>query len=131
VAKPTCFIIDDDPDDREIFAMALDSIGGLQCEMAANGIQALEKLKTGEIPSYIFLDLNMPLMSGKDCLVEMNRIPQLKHVPIIIYSTSSENRDIKETKELGAFDYIVKPTSLTELVSILTGIFDKAQQHSQ
>jgi CheY-like chemotaxis protein len=125
MSKSTCLIVDDDPDDREIFAMALESIGGMDCESASNGMQALDLLKSGAVPSFIFLDLNMPLMSGRDCLIEMNRLPQLKHVPIIIYSTSSEIRDIKETKELGAFDYITKPTSLKELVNILTDIFKK------
>ena len=73
-----CFIVDDDEDDREIFAIALqDADKSYKCLTAINGKEALEKLKSDEtlIPDFIFLDLNMPFMSGIQFLVEIKKVP--------------------------------------------------------
>ena len=60
--KKTCFLIDDDVDDQEIFIMALDQLDiEFQCTVAHNGTEALQRLKKEAVlPDYIFLDLNMP-----------------------------------------------------------------------
>ena len=124
----TCFLIDDDADDREIFAMALeDADRSSKCVTAKNGVDALEKLNCNDkfIPDYIFLDLNMPMLSGKECLKELKKIPRLNHVPIIIYSTSSHEKDIAETKQMGASYFLTKPSSIKVLTSILTKIIEK------
>lgn len=124
----TCFLIDDDPDDREIFAMALeDAHKSYNCVTAKNGVDALEKLNSNEkfVPDYIFLDLNMPMLSGKECLKELKKISRLSHVPVIIYSTSSYEKDIEETKQLGASYFLTKPSSIKVLTDILTRIIEK------
>lgn len=116
--KITCFLIDDDDDDQEIFSLALNNIDeAINCVTANDGIDALNQLSLNDdfIPDFIFLDLNMVRMNGRECLVEIKKIQRLQQVPIIIYSTSSEQKDISETKELGAADYIVKPPSMTQL----------------
>lgn len=116
--KITCFLIDDDDDDQEIFSMALSNIDdAIDCVTANDGIDALNKLSSDNtfIPDFIFLDLNMVRMNGRECLVEIKKIQRLQKVPVIIYSTSSEQKDISETKRLGATDYIVKPPSMTQL----------------
>jgi DNA-binding response OmpR family regulator len=116
--KITCFLIDDDEDDQEIFTLALNNIDeAISCVTANDGIDALNKLSLNDnfTPDFIFLDLNMVRMNGRECLVEIKKIQRLQQVPIIIYSTSSEQKDISETKELGATDYIVKPPSMTQL----------------
>jgi CheY-like chemotaxis protein len=114
----TLFIIDDDADDRELFIEALQEIDdSIICYTAHNGEDALKKLG-GELPhtpDYIFLDLNMPRLNGKQCLFEIKRIDNLKHIPVIIYSTSSEQRDIEETKRLGAAHFLTKPNTFDEL----------------
>lgn len=114
----TCFLIDDDDDDQEIFALALSNIDEeINCITANDGIDALNKLSVDETftPDFIFLDLNMVRMNGRECLVEIKKIQRLQKVPVIIYSTSSEQKDISETKLLGATDYIIKPPSMTQL----------------
>lgn len=116
--KITCFLIDDDDDDQEIFTLALNNIDeAISCVTANDGIDALNKLSLNDnfTPDFIFLDLNMVRMNGRECLIEIKKIQRLQQVPIIIYSTSSEQKDISETKELGAADYIVKPPSMTQL----------------
>lgn len=113
--KIICFLIDDDDDDQEIFSLALSNIDeNIDCITANDGIDALTKLNKEEqfTPNFIFLDLNMVRMNGRECLSAIRKIPRLDHIPVIIYSTSSEQNDITETKNLGAADYIVKPPSM-------------------
>ncbi|RPE14117.1 response regulator [Chitinophaga lutea] len=122
-----CLLIDDDKDDQEIFKLALQDINEhIVCLTVDNGMEGLQLLRRNEsfVPGHIFLDLNMPRMSGKDCLAALRSIPRLAEVPVVIYSTSSDPRDIRETKELGATDYIVKQYSLASLKEILRRYFN-------
>jgi CheY-like chemotaxis protein len=131
--KKTCFLIDDDIDDQAIFALALDEVEmPVRFVVANNGIEALEKLRTNEsfVPDFIFLDLNMPRMHGRECLAEIKKIDRLEDVPVIIYSTSSDPRDVVETKQLGAAEYIVKPSSVSTLSELLKGIFKGGRESS-
>ncbi|RWW99680.1 response regulator [Flavobacterium cerinum] len=120
----SCFLIDDDDDDREIFALALENAHGVsRCIMAKNGVDAVKIVNEADfIPTYIFIDLNMPLMSGKECLLALKK-SRLSSVPVIVYTTSSNCKDVEETKKLGAAHYLVKPTSVTALTGILSDIF--------
>ncbi|MFD2570569.1 response regulator [Spirosoma soli] len=114
----TCFLIDDDEDDQEIFALALKKVSSsIACSFADDGTDALRKLQQDETftPQYIFLDLNMPGMNGKQCLSELKKINRLQHTPIIIYSTSSESKDVQETQQLGASGFITKPALVSAL----------------
>ncbi|MCD0465165.1 response regulator [Flavobacterium sp. ENC] len=122
-----CFLIDDDEDDRDIFALALTRANADSTFITAtNGEDALDVLRKQPdfVPDYIFLDLNMPLMDGRACLTELRKQARLDSVPIIIFTTSSYSKDIEDTLQLGASHYLVKPTSLSELVSILTSFFE-------
>lgn len=125
--RKTCFLIDDDLDDQEIFALALNQISDkFECSFASNGYEAVLKLN-GEapLPDFIFLDLNMPRMNGKECLKELRKMGHLDAIPIVIYSTSSSALDVKETQELGAAAFITKPFSLIELAGKLEAFFQK------
>jgi CheY-like chemotaxis protein len=66
--QKTCLLVDDDEDDKEIFSLALTEANpSIKCVVASDGHEALSLLRDGSfIPDYIFLDLNMPLMSGKE-----------------------------------------------------------------
>ena len=116
-----CLLIDDDADDREIFSLALSEADPeVECVMAGSGFDALEKLKPAAfVPDFIFLDLNMPGMTGRECLKEIRRMDRLDNTPVIVYSTSSVSRDVQETRKMGANDYISKPTSISELTALL------------
>lgn len=129
----TIFLIDDDVDDRQIFLSALNTIdSSIMLVTASNGIDALEKINVepkgssvgpaNELftPDYIFLDLNMPYMSGKKCLGQLREIERLKNVPIIIYSTIKKDYD-----DLGsglASGFVTKPKSMEEIIKVLSGI---------
>lgn len=120
-------MIDDDSDDQEIFALALEEVlTSYRCVTAKNGVEALEKLRSGDIkPDYIFLDLNMPRMNGKQCLAEIKKESTLNNIPVIIYSTSSESRHKEQMISMGASAFVTKPPVIPELIASLKDVFDK------
>ena len=121
----TFFIIDDDPDDQELFIEALQGIDEFcKCITAFDGEEALQKLinNTLHLPDFIFLDLNMPKMNGKQFLAEVKKNSRISTIPIIIYSTSAEKRDIQETTQLGAVFFLQKPNRFEDLSRALRDI---------
>jgi CheY-like chemotaxis protein len=121
----TCLLVDDDDDDKEIFCLALQKVDpSIKCVTASDGREALSILDEEPfVPEYIFLDLNMPLMDGKECLKEIKKRNHLKHIPVIIFSTSSAGKDIEDTKKLGAKSFITKPPLVETLAEKLSDIF--------
>jgi CheY-like chemotaxis protein len=119
-----CLLVDDDEDDREIFCLAIQKIDpSMQCVTARDGLDALSILKNETfVPDYIFLDLNMPLMNGKECLREIRKQDRLKEVPVIIVSTSLADKDKEDTKNLGASAFITKPPLVSALASKLLDV---------
>ena len=117
----TFFLVDDDDDDHELFQIALEAADpSIRCVTAMNGQEALDMLQNPALsPDYIFLDLNMPLMGGRECLAELKRNPDLSGIPVVIFSTSSDPKDREETRMLGAVDFITKPSKIYELTALL------------
>ncbi|RYY46205.1 MAG: response regulator [Chitinophagaceae bacterium] len=100
-ADKTILIIDDDPDDRSLFAEVLsEADGSFSCVQAGCGDEAVDLLlKAGaRLPLFIFLDVNMPLMNGWQCLSPLRKMERLKAVPIIIYTTSKSDKIKKGQK---------------------------------
>ncbi|WP_211999979.1 response regulator [Chitinophaga sp. HK235] len=124
-------LVDDDVDDRMIFGDVLkELVPDIIYNEAINGEDALERLGNGLVPDLIFLDLNMPRINGKQFLAEIRQIDHLKHIPVIIYTTSSHESDKRETRELGAAYFITKPNSLHELNQLLKGILEHTIQYT-
>jgi len=118
-------LVDDDVDDILIFKEVLQDINPfINFSSAADGQEALSILKTQDtkLPDVIFLDLNMPRMDGMECLTALKKDKELRHIPVIMYTTSSRSKDIEETMQKGAVCFITKPTNLKELKSILSSI---------
>ncbi len=121
----TFFIVDDDVDDQELFIEALQVIDkDCKCITASDGEEALQKLseEMPKMPDFIFLDLNMPRMNGKQFLTELKSNKDMWDIPVVIYSTSSEKKDMEETAELGAAYFLQKPNRFDDLSSALTDI---------
>ena len=106
--------VDDDVDDQLLFAEALkELIPVVTYDIANNGVEAfvyLESAATSDLPSLIFMDLNMPLMNGLQFLEKFQRDERLKHIPLIVFTTSNSPIDLEVTKRLGARLYITKPS---------------------
>jgi CheY-like chemotaxis protein len=118
LTKRTFFIIDDDGDDVEFFREAIEKFcPGAKCHSAGNGEEGLEKLKSGTInlPDFIFLDLNMPLADGRTCLKKLKADKELQHIPVIIFTTSSNPKDKVDTRQMGAEYFLTKPVSFKKL----------------
>jgi CheY-like chemotaxis protein len=114
-------LIDDDEDDQEIFLTAMKELPpGPVCTALSSAETALKVLISRQmVVDLIFLDLNMPIMNGKEFLKELKKNEGLKQIPVIVFSTSSHYDTIRETKELGAQDFITKPEKFDRLVTIL------------
>ena len=121
----TIFLIDDDADDREVFAGALSSVNPTITLMTAvDGVDALQKLKENfpQLPDVIFLDLNMPGQTGKEGLRQIRSNSDYNDIPVIIYSTSNSHTEIEDCYREGANLYVVKPFHFNELISTLQKI---------
>lgn len=103
-------LIDDDADDREIFALVMQNLDPTAVTgQAEDGYDALNKLNDDQYtPELIFLDLNMPKMHGLECLRQIRDIGRFNSLPVIVFSTSSSPHDISASQASGATDYIVK-----------------------
>lgn len=118
-------LIDDDEDDREIFLEALKSISEPVNYILFNDAQkAMQQLNDGILePDLIFLDLHMPKITGQEFLTDIKKIDRLKKIPVVVVSTHPSDVMKGMILELGAKDYITKPNSFNELVSLLQSIF--------
>lgn len=118
-------LIDDDEDDRMVFSNAVESLNAeIQCETATDGADALALLneKLLFFPDYIFLDLNMPGMTGFQFLSKLKAISVLRTIPVVIYTTSGHDRDVEKAFSLGASGFITKPNSYEVLKKTLRKI---------
>jgi len=132
--KLTLVIVDDDPDDRELFIEAVSELGNdLECIEFPGGLEILSRLKgdKGFRPDYIFLDMNMPLMNGKECLVELRKLKELDSAQIIIYTTSQRQDDVKIMLELGANAFLIKPSVFSHLRTAIKYILSGEKDPSQ
>ena len=114
--------VDDDPDDYDIFCDALKTAKPKsKCLHVEDGQAAIDFLndRISTLPDYIFLDINMPIMGGKECLMKIKQNPKLKMIPVFMYSTTTSPIEINECKKLGAQDFIVKPATFRNLVNTL------------
>ncbi|NEQ50708.1 MAG: response regulator [Leptolyngbya sp. SIO3F4] len=86
--------------------------------VAGNGLEALEKLRNGEVPHprICLLDLNMPKMGGIEFLHEVRKEPELMNLTVFIMTTSNEESDKLEAYNLNVAGYIVKPLSMSKFI---------------
>jgi len=118
-------LADDDEDDRMIFTEIVAQMeDNIHLRTVSDGQQLIQLLsdKGASLPDVIFLDLNMPSKNGKQCLKEIKTSPSLRHLPVIIYSTSAAEKDINDTYKQGASLYIQKPSNIKGLKKTLTNV---------
>ncbi len=126
----TCYLIDDDIDDQEIFEMAIRKVdANADVRLANDGIEGLQILRENRtfVPDFIFLDINMPKMNGIQCLPEIKKLDHLRDSKIVMYSTSSDESVKQATTQLGADGFLVKVPKLSSLVNHLSLILKKGE----
>ncbi|MGZ3846712.1 MAG: response regulator [Flavisolibacter sp.] len=118
-------LIDDDRDDAELFKEALweinSSIAFEHYDDSKTGLHVLLE-KFTDLPDVIFLDINMPIISGWQCLTEFKKTEHLKHIPVIMFTTSSQDRERGIAKELGADGFITKPSEYKALKELISSV---------
>jgi CheY-like chemotaxis protein len=112
----TIMLVDDGDGDRALFHHILQTIDpSLQYVTATDGEHGLDYLLTAEIlPDYIFLDINMPRMSGMELLEKIKNIERLSHIPVIMYSTAQPWVYEQDAKRLGAVAALEKKMDFNE-----------------
>jgi len=110
-------LADDDDDDRMIFEHAFNEVRiAHTLDIVDDGYALIHYLENAaELPDIIFLDMNMPGKSGKECLREIRANPKFREVPVVIYSTSASAADLEDTFVAGANVYVKKPNDFLEL----------------
>tara|TARA_R110002124_G_scaffold238979_1_gene404225 strand:+ start:831 stop:1277 length:447 start_codon:yes stop_codon:yes gene_type:complete len=120
--KLSLLLADDDLDDCDFFKDALKEISTQATLSTVNdGVELMNLLLSEQepYPDIIFLDLNMPRKSGLECITEIKAIDKLKHIPIIIFSTSLDKLVVNQLYEIGAYYYIQKPGGFTILKKVI------------
>jgi two-component system response regulator len=123
---PFILIAEDDADDRFLLETAFDECGFCdQIVFVENGVELLDFLRgqqaptTCRYPAFILLDLNMPKKDGREALKEIKQHPLFRRIPVVVFTTTKNEKDISRCYELGANSYIVKPVSFDDLVSVI------------
>ena len=120
-------LADDDKDDRLFFKDVIDQINiKTKLLIFNNGQELMDYLLRPDVvlPHLVFLDLNMPIKNGMECLEEIRKTDPLRNLVVAIYSTSSSEKDIENTFIRGANIYINKPNSFNELKKVIKKIIE-------
>jgi len=129
----TVVLVDDDSDDRLIFEDAFSKLkiksNLVQFQNGLEAIQYFEKEDT-KVPHIIFLDLNMPIMTGIEALQILRKDKKYRNVPIAIYSTSNAESDKEATLVSGANIYITKPNDYSKLKQVLESVMKIQWQYN-
>ncbi|MET3881802.1 CheY-like chemotaxis protein [Chitinophagaceae bacterium OAS944] len=132
MTKQPILIAEDDADDRYLIQTAFSEIGHPeQIDFVENGIEVFSYLdniyanndhEEKALPGFILLDLNMPKKDGREVLKELKQHPVFKKIPVIVFTTTKNEIEIRRCYELGANSYVVKPISFDALLKVVENI---------
>ena len=122
----TIYVVDDDDDDRMLVREALEEvIEQVEIIEASDGRHLLDLLvergKTFE-PVLILLDINMPRMNGLETLSHIRSNPDTEHIPVIMFSTSSDQQLINDAYKVGVNAYLKKPVSINDYAYMVESV---------
>src|SRR5579859_191817 len=127
-ATPVILVAEDDPNDIFFLRRAFQK-AQVNCQIldVSNGQEAIFYLQGNApysnrgdypLPNLLLLDLKMPLMNGFDVLEWLQRRPDLAQLPALVLSSSGHEEDVTRAQQLGARDYLVKPSELSQLAQM-------------
>jgi two-component system response regulator len=120
-------LVEDDPNDVELTLRTLTKhMAASHVEVARDGAEALERLLGGEspqrletLPRVVLLDLKLPKVNGSEVLRALRGDPRTKTMPVVVLTSSREDRDISECYEIGANSYVVKPVDFSQFSDVV------------
>lgn len=130
----TILLVEDNPKDIELTVEAMmENNLANQVMTVRDGVEAMEylrcegkyKLREGGNPAFILLDIKMPRMNGIETLRRIRNDPALKRIPVVILTSSREEKDLINTYDLGVNAYVVKPVGFLQFIEAVKqiGIF--------
>ena len=117
---PKILVAEDEADIRELIVYSL-TFSGYEVCTARNGVEAVQKALE-EMPDLVMLDVRMPRMTGYDACVKMKSMEELRHIPVVMLSAKGQESEIQAGLRAGAYEYILKPFALNELVDKVEAI---------
>ncbi len=123
-AEINILVAEDFPAIREILCDFLSRLGYKKVTQAKDGYEAMELIKQQEF-DLMFLDWNMPGLTGIEVLKNVRENPQYRDVPVIMVTIKQETEDMMEATKAGATDYITKPFSIKTIASKMDKLFGK------
>ena len=114
-------LAEDDRDDSDLFVGIIKKISNnIVITVTENGKQLMSYLndESADLPDLLFLDLNMPGMNGFECLKEIKTNSRLRHIPVVVFTTSDHFPDIKKAHYFGGDFYIQKPNNYDDLFEV-------------
>ncbi|MDQ1090113.1 MULTISPECIES: response regulator [unclassified Siphonobacter] len=125
-SKPlVILVVEDDEDDRELLQIAFNE-GDYKGELffANDGEHAWQLLNDGSVePSLLLLDINMPRLNGMELLEKLKSTLRFKALPVLMFTTSSNEGMVRKAYELGANSYVVKPQNFQRLSEIWDQVY--------
>jgi len=122
--------VDDNPADLDLIREAFDKEQGITISAVSDGMEAVGFLRRQDkyagvaIPDLVMLDLNLPKKDGRAVLTEIKSDPNLRRVPVVVFSTSEAQFDVGRSYELGANSYVRKPGNLPDFSATVRSIRD-------
>jgi two-component system, chemotaxis family, response regulator Rcp1 len=126
MSRVLVLMIDDNEDDAELFATVFAKAStGFELSHALDAAEGLARLQAdGNRIRLVLLDIKMPSRDGKEVLSEIRRVPSLRPLPVVVFSSSDAPSDVRESYRLGANAYVRKPVDLDGWREFLTRLDD-------
>lgn len=120
----TLLYIDDDPEDKEFFQESVRQLDpSIQCYTAKDGLEGMTALEEMMVrPDFIFVDMNMPVMNGRQFLMEIKQKIRVRSIPVVIYTTTAHPGDKETFQDLGAYRVLIKPNSMREIARLVNSV---------
>lgn len=120
-------VADDDEDDRDLTRDALLEVDAGTVRFVKDGQELLDYLRNqahearvaGESPDVVLLDLNMPRMNGAQALAEIRADRDISSIPIVVFTTSTDEQDVRDSYQQGANSFISKPSTFAGMVEAM------------
>jgi CheY-like chemotaxis protein len=127
-ASPELLLVDDDQELRDLLAVTLRE-RGFSVVTAGNGQEALDRLRSANLPAAVLLDLNMPIMNGWQFCAAKNADANLKALPVIVLSAAAK-KDPASPYYLDVDEVVIKPIEIEELLLVIERLLGRSRMRT-